>query len=61
MNLDADGGERGVRRVVLGRLLRARHNVPPENEEQSKSLLASTAYERTRSLFCAKLRYVWFA
>ena len=57
-NLDAEGGERGVRRVVLRRLLRAGHGVPPENEEHYKSLVASTAYERTWSLFCTKFRYV---
>ncbi len=57
-NLDADGGERGVRRVVLSRLLRARHSVPPENEEHYKSLASSTTYERMLSLFCTKLRYV---
>src|SRR5215210_336519 len=55
-NLDADGSERGVRRVVLRRLLRARHSVPPENEEHYKSLVASTAYEPRSSLFCTKLR-----
>ena len=57
-NLNPDGGERGVRRIVLSRLLRACHGVPPENEEHYKSLVASTAYERRWSLFCAKLRYV---
>src|SRR5829696_4227497 len=60
-NLDADGTERGVRRVVLSRLLGASHGVPPENEEHYKSLVASTAYERRPSLFCTKLRYVRLA
>ncbi len=60
-NLDAESGERGVRRVVLSRLWRACHVVPPENEEQCKSHHSSVTYGSKPSLFCTKLRYVWFA